>query len=505
MSFVPVICLEQRGRTLEIEPGQYDGELDEGPVLLTFQAFTRPIIELDDKLLVVSWRSRELVAAANFDLTNQVGYHRLRVRLGVRIYDFDFHTSTAKATRDEVLRMAQVCGQHYLGFRRQFSYAAANGELRKVLLPQIHFAWLRDRMTEINELARSINARPSMTLAQRLRPSTRAKSMSLPATIRLLHERPHLLEEREDGPVVLGDKRYWPALVMEKVKNSEPAAREHAAIAHFVEQLFVGCRNLRDQVDRRLRDDVDNLARTLLEILVLPVLAKARRGAVATPPPLATPTQIERTDGRYARMRSLRSEYLSDIGPSDDYDRSIRANVKDIWEIYQTFVAHVLGNALDLAYCSANQDLRGRDPDGASMRSVNWAFGFDTKPPGTLLTSWRERTVRAADERPDISLVGATLERSILFDAKFRVAKVSTRARQEDLFEMQGYLNSFSIPRGGIIFPGSEPTATMIGWSRNRLVELPMRAEFFTLLGGKAGVHDYVRTAIDLALKPLES
>lgn len=504
MSFVPVITLEQRGRALELGPGNDAGEVDEGNVLLTFHAPTRPIVELDDEPLVTSWRSHELVAACNFDLTNQVGYHRLRVRLGARAYDFDFRTSTAKATQAEVLKMAQVCGQHYLGFRRQFAYVAANGERRKILLPQIHFAWLRERIAEIDELIRSINTRPATTSIQRLRSSTRARGMSLPGTIRLLHERPRLLEESEDGPIALDGKSYWPALVMGKVRDAEPAAREHVAIAQFVRQILRGCLDLRSQVDVGIRPEVDRYAGVLADMLALSVIAKARHTAGASSP-FATPTQIERSDGRYARMRKLRSEYLSDIGPSDDYARSIRANVKDIWEIYQTFVTHIVGNALGLMYCSSNQDLRKRDLDGASMRSTDWSLGFDANPPGKVLSSWRERSPRSARERPDISLVGATPDRSMLFDAKFRKAKVPTQAIPEDLFEMQGYLNSFAIARGGIIYPGDNPLAVIIEARGNRLVELPIRAEFFERLEGARGVHDYVREAIKAALQPIES
>lgn len=498
-----VITLEQRGRSLELQPGQFDGEVDESSVLLTFQASTRPTVELDDNVLTASWRSRECVAACTFDLTNQVGYHRLRVRIGAASFEFDFHTSTTKATRDEVLAMATVCGQHYLGYRRQFAYVAANGERRKVLLPQIHYAWLRDRLSEIEKLARSINQRPAINSIQRLRPSTGARGISVPGTIRLIHEQPHLLEESESGPLVIAGKSYWPALVMQRIRDNKPAVREHVTIARFLQQLLRGCRDLRSEVDSDLRSSIDRFTESLVKLLALPVLSGVGHNAIAALPAAATPTAIERADERYARLRTLRSEYLSDIGPSDDYRRSLRANIKDVAEIYQTFVTHVIGNAMGLTYCSSSFSLRDRDSTGASMRSTDWALGFDAKPPGTLLTSWRDRTIRAANERPDISLVGVSTEKSILLDAKFRVAKTPARATQEDLFEMQGYLNSFAIPRGGIVYPGSTPSATLIESDQNRLLELPIRASFFDELGGSVGMHDFVRKAIDLALQPI--
>src|SRR5690606_23346892 len=114
----------------------------------------------------------------------------------------------------------------------------------------------------------------------------------------------------------------------------------------------------------------------------------------------------------------------------------IRANVKDVWEVYQTFVAHVVGNALGLAYSSPDKDLRKRSPYGWSMSSDDWKLFFDTKPPADVLSSWRDAAGRRADERPDVLLVGATGS-VVLLDAKFKVDARATRATQPDLFEMQ--------------------------------------------------------------------
>lgn len=163
--------------------------------------------------------------------------------------------------------------------------------------------------------------------------------------------------------------------------------------------------------------------------------------------------------------------------------------------MYQTFVAHVVGNALGLEYSSPNKDLRKRSPQGWSMSSGDWKLFFDTKPPTKVLSSWRDAAGRPADERPDVLLVSASGQ-VVLLDAKFKVDIQATRATQPDLFEMQGYLNSFAAKSGGIIFPGPIMAANLISAEGNALLELPIRASHFADDGGAEVVHQYVRDAL---------
>ncbi len=44
---------------------------------------------------------------------------------------------------------------------------------------------------------------------------------------------------------------------------------------------------------------------------------------------------------------------------------------------------------------------------------------------------------------------------------------------------MQGYLNSFAIRAGGIVFPGTSPVPRLLEGRGMLLVELPLRALFF--------------------------
>jgi hypothetical protein len=197
-------------------------------------------------------------------------------------------------------------------------------------------------------------------------------------------------------------------------------------------------------------------------------------------------------------MRDLQAEYGADIADSLDYTRSIRANVIEVWDVYQTFVAHVIGNSLGLKYFSKDCDLRKRAPQGWSMKSDDCFLYFDTKLPKHVLSSWRDAASRPAFERPDIVLANSRTGQVLLLDAKFKLDSNANRATQSDLFEMQGYLNSYNVHSGGIIFPGPTPTANVIAAGRNALLELPIRASHFHESGGLEATHRYVREALML-------
>ncbi|MBV7457491.1 McrC family protein [Acidovorax sp. sif1233] len=429
------------------------------------------------------------------DLTNQVGFHRLSVQVAGATHTFDFRTSTAKATWEEVRSMAEVCANSYFGYRRQFAYMAANGTIRKVRLPQIHYAWLRDRLPEIERLVRSINHRPAVSHVRTVEVSLRSQGLSVAQTSRLLREKHHLLERAEGGPIQVGGVSYWPSRVAVHTRERQTQLDEHVQIAAFLQVLAAQCLDLATVVASPVRTEVQGFAELLKVLRALPVF----RGLLVRPdakPATVLPTTMQRSDKRYGRMRDLHAEYGADIADSTDFARSIRANVKDVWEVYQTFVAHVVGNALGLDYSSPDRDLRKRSAQGWSMRSEEWRLFFDTKPPKHVLSSWRDAAGRPADERPDILLVHPATGRVIVLDAKFKLDAQATRATQPDLFEMQGYLNSFAAKSGGIIFPGPTLAASRIAAKGNSLLELPIRADHFAEAGGATSVHEYVREAI---------
>lgn len=496
MTHVPAIRLEQSGAAFELLPGSAEVEVLEGAIIGSISASSRPSIELDDAPLPISWHQGAKLAVWSADLTNQVGFHRLTVHVAGASHTYDFQTRTAKATWDEVRSMAEVCATAYLGYRRQFTYMAANGTTRKVRLPQIHFAWLRDRLPEIERLVRSIDARPATSSVRSTEVSQRSKGLSVALTSRLLREKHHLLELADNGPIQVAGRSYWPSRVVVHAKERQSQLEEHTQIAAFLNLLARQCQDLATVVAPALRDNVHSYAELAKTLRCLPVFHNISNRPSANPT-ATQPTNIQRTDCRYGRMRDLQAEYGADIADSTDYVRSIRANVRDIWDIYQTFVTHVVGNALGLDYFSPDKDLRKRAPQGWSMSSSAWRLYFDTKPPEDILASWRDSTSRPADERPDIILIGSSSKQVLLLDAKFKIDSVEGHATQADLFEMQGYLNSFSAPCGGIIFPGPNAKANVIGAAGNVLLELPIRANHFQE-SGTDFIHNYVRDALRL-------
>jgi hypothetical protein len=476
--------------------GPTDVEVQEGALLVAIEAGSCPTVEMDDVAVPVSWHRRAQLAIWNADLTNQVGFHRLRVKVNGQSFTYDIRTRTAKATWDEVEAMAETCASAYLGYKRQFTYMAANGTTRKVRLPQVHYAWLRDRLPEVEQLVRSIDARPATKTENNRAISLRSKGLSVPHTSRLLRERHQFLELSDNGPIEDGRLNYWPSRVVVKTKKRHSHLDEHVQIATFLQRLALEAQDLFTVAAPTVKAEVQCFVDLLTRLRAAPVFQGifVRLGAKPT---TLLPSTIERADRRYGRLRDLQAEYGSDISDSSDYARSIRANIKDVWEIYQTYVAHVVGNALGLTYSSRDKDLRKRSADGWSMASPSWQLYFDTKPPKAKLMSWRDSTARPADERPDIVLLRLDTGEALLLDAKFKLdAFSSQRATQADLFEMQGYLNSFGVKRGGIIFPGPSASANVLSAKGNSLLELPIRADHFASLGGTTAVHEYVRTAV---------
>jgi hypothetical protein len=350
-------------------------------MLITVASDDLPQVYLDDQLLTVVWRAETRVGAAQTDLSNQVGYHRLRVVSGHHVVTRDFQTTTAKATWDEILEMADVCTRHYLGYRRQFMYMASTGEIRRVYLPQVEFAWLRERVPEILSHVRSIVEHPAVEPRPMLRTSVRARRVSIPATIRLLHERSDLLEERQDGPLEVDGVRYWPSMVRVSAVQRLPAAREHAQIARFLALLIGGLDRLSPGLEEPEVEAAQAWRRELASVASAGIL---RRGAVSSPgatPSGMRPSPIQLSDRRYGRLRKLSGEYCTEVAGTDREQETIRGNLKDVWEIYQTFVAHVVGKSLRLRYVDPTAQLRKRGPLGESMAQEGTSLYFDHTPP----------------------------------------------------------------------------------------------------------------------------
>jgi hypothetical protein len=248
-------------------------------------------------------------------------------------------------------------------------------------------------------------------------------------------------------------------------------------LAHFLSRVARLLADLRGAVPR---DVLPTVAQWELLVRAMRALQVVRRHDVPNAHAAWTPlpTQLQKTDLRYRRVRELHSEFLQDIDVADYSPSSVRANVRDVWEIYQSFAAHMIGRAFGLTYASRRGDLHDRRSDGCSMYSDEYELFYDCRVPARAMTSWRDTTARPANERPDIVIRRRSDGAVAVLDAKFKVDRDGS-ARSEDLFEMQGYLNSFAVRAGGIVFPGSSEEPRFLEGHDITLAELPLRAALF--------------------------
>jgi hypothetical protein len=473
----PRIRLHQDGRLAVLVPGLNEDELREGQLLFEVQCVPGARLRFDDRPLSVVWSDDGRTGYGQLDLTNQVGFHRFSVGTPKETVSFDVRTTTAKATHTEVESMARVVAGQVFSFKHQFVYTDATGQRRTVPLPEVALGWLRDRLVELAQLVRAIDARPATETRQQFNTSHQARGVSVPRTLRLLRENPGLLEAMPDGPLDIGGRKFWPAAVVVRERNREPARIEHMQLAHFLSRVARLLVDLRVVVPR---DMLETIAEWEVQIRAMRATSIVRRhdvpNAHAAWTPLSTP--LQKTDLRYRRVRELHSEFLQDIDVSDYSPDSVRANVRDVWEIYQSFAAHMIGRAFGLKYASGRGDLRERRSDGCSMYSDEYELFYDCRAPARVMTSWRDATARPADERPDIVVRRRQDGAVAVLDAKFKVDR-NGAAKPEDLFEMQGYMNSFSVRAGGIVFPGSSAVPRYLEAQDVALAELPLRAAFF--------------------------
>jgi hypothetical protein len=474
----PLVLVHQDGRKVRLSPGLNDVELREAPLLFQIESPAAGQAFFDDQPLPVVWSDNGRAGYGQLDLSNQVGYHRFTLRVAGHDRSFDFRTTTTKATRDEIEAMARVIAGQVFSFKRQFVYADVRGQPRSVRVAEVAFGWLRERLPELAKLTRGIDARPATETRLRFRTSHQARNVSVPQTLRLIRENPGLLEALPGGPLEVDGQKYWPSAVVVRERDREPARVEHTQLAHFLSQIARLVSELHGVVPQDLEGAVASWERTVAGLRATPIVQRHDTPNAHTAwTPL--PTHLQRTQPNYRRVRELHSEFLQDIDVGDPSPDAIRANIRDVWEIYQTFAAHMIGRAFNLKYVSRRGDLRERVAQGFSMYSEEYELYYDCRVPPDVIASWRDRSTRPANERPDILLYHRPTRSVAVLDAKFKVDTDGTSAKNEDLFEMQGYLNSFALRGGGIIFPGTSVKPRFVDGGSVLLAEIPLRASFF--------------------------
>jgi hypothetical protein len=411
------------------------------------------------------------VRVASIDLRNRPGIHRITVRTAVGSFDYDFATTTHKATWQEIEEMVAAVRLYALGPNRPFLYLSSGGERQLESVQQL-ILWLQSRLNEMQQLSRSIDRAPAAKTQPRLRTSARAHNMDLRATATLLRERPSLMEKGDGGPIMLDGTSYWPALIRAKSAEATIPQNEHRQLRTLLKQALVACNTAAS-----LLPEARTYVPKLSELLRLRTLSVSAIG-VADAAPSLRESVIELRDPRYKRLRHLFLEYQGQFSHLNSSD-NIRAGLRDVWEIYQSFVAYMVGCAFGLKPTSRDTSLRKRDHKGASMSGDGLLLFYDAQVPSQYLASWRSASERPAYERPDIVLIEEASRRAIVLDTKFSVGN-DGRCRSEHVFEMQGYLNSYGISQGGIIFPGDPHTGRVVSNGSYSIAEIPLRASTFT-------------------------
>ncbi len=458
------IQLLQPDQSFTLVPGLNTCAIAERPALLTVRHAAADVF-LDDS--PVTMRTVGDARVATIDLQNQAGMHRIRLGSGISSISFDFVTETAKANWAEIQAMVAATRAFSTTNCRPFLYAGRNGNADLSTTERLVF-WLRERAAEIASLVRAIDKSPASRSQPRLAFSTRSRGLDRRATASLIRERPHLLEASSDGGIVVGQQRYWPSMVRVREQVAIGPVIEHQRIRHFlyrISRIYLELALL----DSTLRAPASDIAGLLSARLFYGLLPNhfASYGH--------QPSEIERRDIRYGRLRQLSAEFDSHMGVGD-LREGIRAGIKETWEVYQCFAAHMVGEALSLEYVGSTRDLRHRDRSGASMKRGEVSLYYDVQLPSVVLQSWRATTSRPAGERPDVVVVDMARRQCILLDVKFSIDSAG-RCRAEHLFEVQGYLNSYGVSQGGIIFPGSQTANSVSAASGFAVHELPLAAQ----------------------------
>jgi hypothetical protein len=479
------ITLYRQGTELTLQSGINELELSEGVWLFELKIEGPAQVFLDGEPTAVRWTQDGRSAHGSIDLTNRLGFHRFEVRARIHELRFDFCTFAAKATWDEIKAMARVVIANAFSYRRQFVYSAPDGSKRAVRLPEVEFAWIRDRLPEIRTLVEAIGRRPATEASPRLMRSLRAHHVSIPHTLKLLRETPSLLEESAGGPLQVGEKQFWPSAVTVVDAQYEPSRIEHTQLAHFLAQIAMTLNSLLGDVT----DDVQSTVQTMRVVVsgmrqLGVVRSHDGQGAHLAWSPLPTP--IQRRDSRYGRLHVLHAQFQRDIVIGDPAHDTVRLNVRHAWTIFQAFVAHVIGHALGMSYLSSSGDLCDRDSRGRSMSSEDCDLYYDVVPPADVMRSWRAQTLRPGDERPDVVVHFRSTGKVAVVDAKFSTEPDGTSAKGTDLFEMQGYMNSFGLSAGAIAFPGRIAAPRIVAAQDKMLLEIPLRAAHFFM--GDPGV-----------------
>lgn len=423
-------------------------------------------VRLDGQVLRVAYDATVRRATVAIDLTRHTSYHLLQVAPARRYY---FGSEDAKLRIEGVVEMLRCLRDEGLAWRGGLYFSASNEVLRDA---RLDLAWLDNHVPTSVERSRQIAANPAVRTAYR-RVRARHGVPDIGRTTKLLRRRPELLEPHPAGPIQAAGERWAPQVIVarERVRqyDSIPNRRATALLAHTLALI--------DNVVSAVppKTDLGGLMTSRAE-LEEQLLNEPFRGLLRFVPHSALPPEPhgdELFDERYAKTYAIYTDLVEErlwdpteaITPEHAY-----ASYAD--QVYQAFAATLVADALGLT--PGPSAFRGSGPHFSSDRYDMWV---NSKPPGHVVSDWRDGTSRRSALRPDITIFEKATNQVALLDAKYR--QDGDAATSESLTEAQLYLQAYGKHKVGIVFPpASAPASWPITWHSSggfSLVELPLR------------------------------
>ena len=258
---------------------------------------------------------------------------------------------------------------------------------------------------------------------------------------------------------------------------------ENRRLTAFLQRLWRDCRRIEGLVGdpetiallRSIRADIGRLLHdTFLQEVVGP------EGDDAVLEPIGAEIHVE-DYGSASTTSGVR--YLTEANPGADQSALERQHVAGADEVFQAYVCYVVAEAMELD--AVGDGLRDRDVGGASFRSSQWELFYDARFGSAFLAIVDDPARRLpprhrpeACDRPDTS---CRARRKVLGRQGERSA---TKCPPK---EVQAYMQSFGIPRIGLVFPGAAERARQVAVDDvaahgNVIREVPIRGLGFDIV-----------------------
>lgn len=391
------------------------------------------------------------------DLARSTGFHAITVD-GLRTYRFA--TVDAKAKLEGVRDMLSVLQREGLSWGGQLFFADGEGLPDNRMLAR----WLQVEGTSAATVLEDIAVRPSTRSRQVIEASSVARPpFDVAGSLALYRRSPETLEERVDGAIQVGSRRFTPRKVFSRQQSEAldtPPNRRAAALATMAFRITS---TLRDLAPVEMVAGIEELRKRFERIVAMPLY----RDRNQTLKPLSeAPYPEELSDHRYSAVLRYYRQLSNMPGWNPSLLGTAETFVRHSDEIYQAFVACMIAEGFGMQRTVEELRPHAKHP---SFESDDYVMWYDTRPP--FLASWRGGTVLPDEPRPDVVILDRKDGRFALLDAKYRVKAGSPT--NDSLTEVQYYLNTYGLRMAAIAYPstGAPMEADAQG---NRLVALPI-------------------------------